>query len=49
MILFPLPFNAVIKSLSATLPAESFTGGITWILKGSLRDVFISLSALKGS
>jgi hypothetical protein len=38
------PFNAGIKSLRATLPAEIF---YFYFLKGSVHDVFISLSALK--
>jgi hypothetical protein len=42
-----LKVNAGIKSLRATLPAETFLLGISF-LKGSLRDVFISRSALKG-
>jgi hypothetical protein len=40
-------FNARIKSLRATLPAEIFYWGFQF-LNGSLRDVFISRSALKG-
>jgi hypothetical protein len=40
-------FHSGIKSLRATLPAEIFIWGFKF-LKGSLRDVFISRSALKG-
>jgi hypothetical protein len=42
-----LPFNAGIKPLRATLPAEIFYWGFQF-LKSSLREVFISRSALKG-
>jgi hypothetical protein len=41
------PFKAEIKSLGATPPDENFYCGFLF-LKGSLRDVFISRSALKG-
>jgi hypothetical protein len=39
------PFNAGIKSLRATLPAEIF---LILIFEGSLRDVLISRSVFKG-
>jgi hypothetical protein len=41
------PFNAGIKSLRATLPAEIFYWYFNF-LKGSLRDVFINRSVFKG-